>query len=68
MRAWGAVAALGGVAVLATSLSSQRAPHRQAGEAVGSAELRTLQGLLPDESLLFNGGGVTPAAGAKLPP
>ena len=42
-------------------MSARRGGARLASEAVGSAELRTLEGLHPSDTLLFNGWGVTPA-------
>src|SRR4051794_2836088 len=40
---------------------ARRGGARLTSEAVGSAELRTLEGLHPSDTLLFNGWGVTPA-------
>jgi len=45
----------------ATRVTAQRGNHRVAGEAVGSADFRTTSGMLPSDTLLFNGWGVTPA-------
>ena len=54
------------VALFASALAAQRAPSRDANAAVGSAEVRALPGLRPDENLLFNGWGLTPA-GEQVP-
>src|SRR5439155_24384617 len=40
---------------------ARRGGARLASEAVGSADVRTLEGLHPSDTLLFNGWGVTPA-------
>src|SRR5947208_3512544 len=42
-------------------VAARRSGARLASEAVGSAELRSLEGLRPSDTLLFNGWGVTPA-------
>src|ERR1700690_2931626 len=50
------------VGLCMTSLvSGQDAPVRKPGEDVNSPDMRNRQGLRPDEHLLFNGWGVTPA-------
>ena len=53
---------VGIVALSAPAADSPRpGPVRAPGQAVNEAGLRQLPGLRPDESLLFNGWGVTPA-------
>jgi hypothetical protein len=48
--------------LLAVSLAfGQGMPPRTPAEDVGGPEVRTRQGLLPGDTLLFNGWGVTPA-------
>ena len=55
------LAAIGAVGFFTVSrVGAQRGNRRVANEAVGSAELRTVSGLLPSDSLLFNGWGITP--------
>lgn len=59
-------AAVVGAAALALAMGAagviaQRSAVRRASEAVGSPATRTLPGLVPNENLLFNGWGVTPA-------
>jgi len=56
-----AITAVGTVTWLtATRVTAQRGNHRASGEAVGSADFRTTSGMLPSDTLLFNGWGVTP--------
>src|SRR5688572_2831284 len=61
MTAVAVLASAVGTVVLTPSLVAQRPPVRLASQSVGSPEIRSTAGLRPDESLLFNGWGVTPA-------
>src|SRR5438105_3954265 len=55
---WVAAATL---AMGGTALTAQRLALRRAGDDVRSADVRDSAGLAPNENLLFNGWGVTPA-------
>lgn len=52
---------IGTVLVATTAVIAQRLAVRQAAEDVNSAPLRRMAGLRPNQNLLFNGWGLTPA-------
>ncbi|HOC58175.1 MAG TPA: hypothetical protein PKI20_21330 [Verrucomicrobiota bacterium] len=62
-RAWrrdAVVAALTLLSAMPVAVGQQR-PERKPGDDVKDARVREAAGLLPNENLLFNGWGVTPA-------
>jgi len=64
LRAW-APAALA-LAAAARMIAADVQPIRQPGEEVNGPEVRLRPGLKPNQNLLFNGWGVTPA-GEQVP-